>query len=273
MPETYGLLQLPIPVPSAAETPADPLLDVLLDFCRAVINARGGASWKAIVPQMASEPIKTTLAHNPALDGISAAWLPALFIQRTRVGPSTWLAQDYWVRDSTLTLWWVPPRLQSMEMRGRVRAWGSNALHSILDAIVDPEARNPAWVVPQDTDPVAQQRGSLIWRYLNVWELETLDAQWVDIKLRASTEGMPPFTPDMVFPALQLTIYVRERNEGSPANEYDELGGLDGLEQQDTLTVNTVSFDASADILTETGAALLTETGEEIITETEGPAP
>lgn len=272
MPETYGLLQLPIPRPSAAETPADPFLDTFLSFAKAVINAEGGDAWAGVGQMSAELPVEDVVVGDPRLVGITNSRLPALYAERTKVGASAWIAHDYYVRPSEVTLWWVPPRAGTQGDRARFRAFGANAIMTALDAVVDPSARHASWVVPEDTDPVARTRGTLIWRYLGVWELEAMGSAWVRLKLDADMAGMAPFTPDMTFDAIACTFLVRERNKGAVAESYDVLDGQSGTTQNDALDLTAWVF-TTAPLTTELGAELTTEAGDVLDVETDITPP
>lgn len=223
--DSYGKLLLPVPVPGAEEAPGDPLLDVLLDFAKAVVNYQGGAAWQAVANQAAQLPVQHVYAHDPVRFGIVESQLPALFLSREYNEPSRWVAHDYWVRSSRLIMYWIPPRVAQQQKRGRIAAFG-NVIQSALDAVLDPVARTPAWVVPGDTDPNAASLGSLVYKYIPVWEIDAGRAEWVDLRLpmAAATADMG----DVVYPALRVYWILQERNEGILASDHAQLGGVEG---------------------------------------------
>lgn len=224
--DRYGNLLLPAQVPSAAEAPADPLLDVVLDFAKAVVNYEGGAVWTALMPAGAKQPVQNTYTHDPVRYGIAETWLPALFLFREYNEASRWVAHDYWVRSSRLCMYWIPPRIASPALRGRVATFGGNLIHSAIDAVLDPGARHPAWVVPQDTDPAAQSEGSLVWHWAKVWELDVARAEWVDLELPMAAATAD--TGRMTYPALRCYWTLQERNQGVLGTDHLPLEGVTG---------------------------------------------
>lgn len=243
---TYGPLQIPVPAASPAETPGDPLLDVLGEFARAVVNADAGEAWHAVAPSDTQLPVEHVYTFDPRVGGLSEAWLPALFVWRSSMQRSVWLAHDYWIRESEVTMMWVPPRAAKQTDRAR-RASFLNVIQTVLDAAVDPTARHPAWVVPHDTDPRAATDGSLLWRYLRVWELDATRSEWTTLTLDTDRAGlsMHSVTP-VSYPAIVTRMLVRERNVDDVSARMDELDGVEGeLRLDGSLPYNAYSYHLS----------------------------
>lgn len=223
----YGTLHLPVPVPEDGQAPGDPLLDILLAFCKAVINDAGGAAWRKIAASDKQLPVMQTYAWDPLRGGIAKQNLPALFLFRSFNEPSDWVAHDYFVRPSQLTMYWVPPPVAKQELRGRQSAF-FNVIQSAVDSVIDPEARDPSFVVPGDTDPRAADEGSLLWRFAKVWELDAGRSEWVELKIPVDSQGMEQGTPSaIIFPAVRTYFLLRERNE-SPASRNPQLDAVEG---------------------------------------------
>jgi hypothetical protein len=230
VPDHYGNLLIPVQPASDKEAPGDPLLDVLLSFFEAVLNADAGGAWKSVgVGPETSGPVVHKFAWDPVKQAFDKSKTPALYLFREFNNPSEWIAHDYYIRHSQLVLYWVPPVVAQQEKRGRMTAF-ANAIQSVLDNTLEPAARHPAWQVASDTDPLTSLYGSLLWRYANLWKLDIGRSEWTEIVIPTDMTGMPPGTTPPKFPAVRTTILVGERNEGTVPEDFDTFT-LDGTIQ------------------------------------------
>jgi hypothetical protein len=227
MPDFYGSLEIPVPVPVGGATVADPLVDVLLSFFTTILNANAEAAWAAVSgyqPGGNGDVVVETFAWNPEEEGgtaFNSRDLPALFMWREEIGGSEWLAADYYVRPSKLQLLWVPP-LTVEENRTVFRPF-INAIASIIDGITDPDGRDPSYKVAGDPDPAASYLGSLLWKQTpNLYSFDVGKTKPSTIRL-ATDSGERPH-----YPCVRMEIAIRERNTvGEPPDDYFELIGAD----------------------------------------------
>lgn len=227
MPDFYGPLQIPILEPSATDTVADPLLDVVLGFFTKILNANAGRAWKAVSgyqPGGNDLVVVSTFTWNPEEEEgteFNSRDLPALFMWRETIDGSAWIAADYYVRPSKLVMLWVPPNVVQAE-RARWRPF-INAIASIIDGITDPDGRDPSYVVPGDDDPAASYLGSLLWKQLpNLFSFDVSRTKPATVKLRLDSGERPHY------PCVRMEIDVRERNTvGEPPDNYQQNGGVD----------------------------------------------
>lgn len=254
-PDHYGNMLLPVQPAGADEAPGDPLLDVLLSFFKAVINADAGAAWASVgVGKETDDPVLHTFAHDPNKGSFDKSKTPALYLYRASNDPSDWIAQDYFVRKSTLVLYWVPPEVISQQKRMRMTAF-MNVIQSVLDNTLEPVARHPAWVVASDTDPRSALDGTLLWRYADIWQLDMGRSEWADILIQVDATGMGG-APPTKFLAVKTSITLGERNQGELPEDQDvhdvdvtlqtaasdiTFGALDYLEFDFKLSVASVS--------------------------------
>lgn len=208
-PTQFGALPFPVPNPDVGEAASDPGLDVLLSFAQAVIVARCGETWRRIGGDT-GEVVKITRAHNPAERVVIERQFPALFGWRTR-GVFETIADDFDTELSTLTLLWVFPPAQSENQR--IRGPIVNGVAKALGAGLM-RGRDPAWVVPGDTEAQAARNGSFLWSWAGWFAVETRPtskAQELVVEKADNTRA--------IYPAWQWEITVRERvHLGLPAD-------------------------------------------------------
>ena len=225
--EEYGPLQIPIPVPAAGATVADPLIDTLFGFFVAILNAHAGAAWSSVggyQPGGNTLAVVSTFPYDPEDEGgtaFSSRDLPALFMWREEIEGSEWLAADYYVRKSKLTMLWVPPPFVE-ENRALTRPF-INAICSIVDGVTDPDGRDPSYMIPGDDDPAAAYLGSLLWKLTpNLYSFDVAKSKPSRIRLRIDSGERPHY------PCVRMSIEVRERNTiGEPPDAYYDLSGVD----------------------------------------------
>lgn len=175
MGDTLGLLTLPtLGGGSGSAAAGDPLLDVLLAYLQAVINARTKAAYKTICPFKTPGtagadplPVAFTYAHNPTDECISTGRLPALFAWRTQPHATrTTRTQGWLIRESAIAVLWVP--LRATQEQARIREPFRNAVSAAIDLALL-RGRDPAWKVAGDTYYGAQTYGSTFAREAKLW--------------------------------------------------------------------------------------------------------
>lgn len=240
MSDTYGPLALPIPVAASGAAVADPLLDTLLAFFRAVLIRQAGAAWLAAAPATSSV-VKLARAHNPAENSFVDDKTPALFLWRAKTDQAVDIAADWRVRPATLTLQWLFWPTAKQELK---RQWEPflNAM-SCLDAAVE-LGRDPAWAVSGDADPEAATSGSLLWKYADVFSMRMGTTQ-----RRAVVITMADGATRMTYDAIEMSIDIRERltRDMSRYALLDAVQGAITTTEAPTLTLQPFLFNSDPD--------------------------
>jgi hypothetical protein len=161
--DTFGLLEVPLSTLEAETAVGDPLLDVVLSFVQAVVNAKTKAVWRAVCAYPTggtSEPlpISFVLPHCPTTESFNTNTLPALYAWRLHPhAATTKYTQEWLIRESSISLLWVPPR--ATQEQARLREPFRNAVASVM-AWAFERGRDPSWKVQDDTYYQAQTYGS-----------------------------------------------------------------------------------------------------------------
>lgn len=195
----FGALPLPVPAPADGATVADPGLDVLLAFARAVLIASANAAHQTVDPGT-DAVVKTIRAHNPGQVVFNERELPALFGWRLS-GESETLAEDYEIETSKITLLWIFPPAQQEHLARRGPL--VNGLAKALDAALR-RGRHPAWIQSGDTDTQAASHGSFLWEWAGWFAFDKVT--WKLQELIASKASV-----DATYPGVQFELTVRER--------------------------------------------------------------
>jgi hypothetical protein len=143
---TFGAITLPIASPDTGESVSDPALDVLLSFCKAVLNAEASTAWG--VRAAGETPIvRETFAHNPEVGDFVDRDLPALFLYREGGGTFEDDGIDFQRENTTLRLRWVMPDGEQIRRTDRtpILSGIGKALAAAISA-----GRHPSWVVATD---------------------------------------------------------------------------------------------------------------------------
>lgn len=236
MSDRFGLLQLPAATPAgdpATSAIGDPLLDRLLAFLQAGLNADTKAIWAKVHPAFiapATEPlpVRRTFAHDPDEGAFSSNTLPALFAWRQGFPRHIELTQEWTESTTTVAVLWVPPPA-SLE-HARIRQPFRNVVDKALTRLLRRE-RHPAWVLAGDTDPNAADLGSLLIRALNVAKIDLVDVKPFDLLVERGTKQEP-------YDAVIATIEVKELL----VPVLDDFATLDRIEG--SITTNGGTFDA-----------------------------
>lgn len=203
-PTQFGALPMPVPLLGQGETLAsDPGLDMLLSFAQAVLQARCGTVYEALVPRHQSHGVVTAVhGHNPSEMVISEKDFPGLWAWRTG-GVFECLADDFDTEVSTLELLWIFPvakqetqKQRSPLVNGLAKALGSALLRG----------RDPSWHVPMDTDPRATDHGSFLHEHAGWFALEGKPLwKLQDVIVEKGDASKATYA------AVQWTLTVRER--------------------------------------------------------------
>lgn len=246
MPDFYGSLQLPVPVPAAGAAVSDPLLDTVLTYLKAVINFETKAAWQAVCPprrsgEAESLPVTLTAAHDPDGASFSTNKLPGLFAWRDET-PATdaFRTQGWDVVDSPISLMWVPP--PAPQEKDRLREPFRNAVEKAIRKALK-LGRHPAWVVADDTYSNAPVRGSVFLKH----------ARAMRARLGPFTRK-PLFIEDesggrgTAFRTIYTTLIVREAFVQG-YERYQPLNSVRGSFELGTpgLTINPFQFQPSFD--------------------------
>lgn len=187
MSDQFGTLRLP----ALEGQDADPLLDTLTSFLQAAVNADTKEIWKRVNPGKPgganeSLPIAFTFPHDPDETNLSEKQLPSLFAWRAQVLRGDRLAADWISQVSNIALLWIPPRGSYKQRRERQPY--RNALAKAIRRALH-EGRNPAWIVPGDTDPKAEDYGSLFLTQGKLASYRLLDIRPFDFDVDSPTPG------------------------------------------------------------------------------------
>lgn len=209
MGDIAGALELPVPT---TDTPVgDPLLATLAEFFAAVLNAKAASAWGTVAP--GETAVAATFTRDPADVEFNDRQLPALFLWRSEIGEDHWIAQDWLIRPSTLSFLLAFRSVPSS--RQKLREPFVNAIRSCLSLAIEFDGREPTWIVPGDTDPLALTKGSLLWTYAKVHSLRLGKAAMRPLIIRqlqppADTTGSTGRVVG-VYRSVQMSIRIEER--------------------------------------------------------------
>lgn len=219
MADTFGSLLLPAPIPASGKAVTDPLLDVVLAFAAGCLTDQLTTAWQARCP---GQPIvRSTFALNPNEHGISSNAFPALYGWRSKFGPTKRAASDWYLRDSTISLMWVPEPTATDRQAAREPI--INGIDAAISDALESVGRTPGWVVSGDTDPRAEDEGSSLWKYTRLHRIELASTQWGTLTVETANQKLSPFMR-VVLMNLDLT----ERKVRDPAVHADADYGITG---------------------------------------------
>lgn len=236
MSDTYGGISFPVARRGVNTSVADPLLDVTLDYFRAVLNAKLKDAWQSVAP--GTLPVNTVSANDPEQVDFNIKNLPTLYAWRSGGGDSApeRIAEDiFFVRDQVMLFWIFPPARQAFRtFRETITAGAVKVIHAAIE-----QGRDPAWKVRGDTDSLMPLHGSVFPRYAGWSEMRL--SKWDD---RMMNVTMVDGSPTKSYPALHLILdVVEEFNEDITKPQYAPLGTGSGLDHTNydptgTLIVN-----------------------------------
>ncbi len=209
--ELYGALPIPIPSANTDDTLGDPALDIIAGFATAIFNFYGSSAWTSMYPAQTA-PVLTTITNDPTEGGINRKWLPALFVWRSKTGGEERAADEYFVRDSTISLAWMPT-YEPDQIKRKRRSNFVNAMHAMLCTAVRRD-QDPSYI----TDGNAG--GTLLAKALRVLERPTVGPVLMK-RLQMKVQDGPQH-----FPYAEMMIQIRE--QVTRAQLAAALDGIDG---------------------------------------------
>ena len=237
---TWGAVQ--VPAQTVSQVPnfkgdlgnriqGDPALQFTLGFLFAYLvldnNAQG--PWQAqtgypLIGAIGAAPGLSLFAHNPVEDVFSVAYLPALYLFRDDKtgGEIVHEADDWEVEESTWTLLWVMPSpLSGQDVQRQYRQYANQVVKACAVALS--VGLTPSWVMPGDTDPTSQFRGSFLGFFTNVMRQRITGWKRTKIVVKSSNGATT-----QEFPAVEMKMLVREKTQADlRAPQYFPMGPLD----------------------------------------------
>lgn len=265
--DLFGLLEFPAPVPDEGAAVTDPLLDVLLSFMKAVLNADVGDAWAEVCPTD-PVPVAYVFAHDPDLEDFSTNDTPALYLWRAPDNGAVRYSQDLVVDDAGVQCLWVPPPSapENRSVRSPIRNGIKKSLRRAFAL-----GRHPAWVVAGDGyyDPATY--GSVLLRQAKCGRVRLGQFRPHELVIESEDKSFKS-----KFDCLFFTVETLEFSRGDPLPEGD-LGSVRGTTQLATSDPNaaflpTLDFRielsvASVDVDTgpEAGGTVVEITGQQFI--------
>ncbi|NUP08450.1 MAG: hypothetical protein HOW73_20565 [Polyangiaceae bacterium] len=161
MADRYGLLEIPV---QAAIPFGDPVLAIIGDHAKTVLNSAAATAWPAFAQHDVQAPspdiyvppdtqaVRTVFAgKNPRRYEFEDIDLPALFLHRQR-GRTAQQADDKRVRVGRIRFVWIAPRDHYYAPSDREAFM--EAVMAVLDAAIE-NVVDPSWVYAGDTDLIA----------------------------------------------------------------------------------------------------------------------
>lgn len=231
--DTYGLLEIPVPVPAADEPVGDPALGILLDAFKAVLNAHLAAAWSAagIAPNL--PPVREVFAHDPNKVVFSERDLPALFLWRDgSMVDSFDQTADRRIATDTLKLVWVFPAAKQEPQRRRAPV--TRAVAGIVDGFLK-RNRDPAWVHASDLSARGAIDGTNLTTTAGFFSLRLGRVSHPPVVIEMADDS-----PRRTYEALQMELAIEEAHT---------LGGMDQMGQLGSVTIQTAELDGTGDPL------------------------
>lgn len=276
MSDLFGLLEFPAPVPATDAALTDPALDLLLDFCKTVLNADLGDAWAAVAPADPL-PVAFVFNHDPDLEDFNTNELPALYLWRADdIGSVARMSQDLVSDDAGFHGLWVPPPA-TYENR-RARAGMMNGLRKSLKAAIG-QGRHPAWVVAGDTYYQPEDYGSVLLHHTNFARARFGQTRAHKLVI-ADPDGQGKTSFDCIFFTIEtLETFTKDTSPAVAGAGYSDLAAAestttlpsaDGLNDGNALTAGTAHVEmtvVSIDVATgpAAGGTTVTITGTQFI--------
>lgn len=229
--DTYGSLS--IPVATTADTVVgDPLLGVLLDAFKTVLNARMGDAWASSGLAPGSDAVRGTYAHDPSKVEFSEKTLPALFLWRDGSVEAPYEhTSDRSISQDKLQLLWVFPTATQHKQSSRAPIF--RAVVAVVDAFLR-RNRDPAWIKAGDVSTQGLAYGTNLLRACGVWSLDVSRYSRVPVTIEM-TDGEPRLTYEAI--GIELTVL----------EELDQSGSADALGATGTTTIQSAELDGAGD--------------------------
>lgn len=200
MPDTFGLVQVPVATSAQGEAAGDPVLSKLVTFLAAFLNENASKAWGEVVP--GAPLVRTVFTHDPEDIVFNERHLPALFLWRGSQAEER-IADDIFLDTTQCTLLWVfPPAPQETQRR---RETFANAVAKLVLVGLE-RGRTPSYVFDGDGDPRASTLGSLVYAQANanVWSVALAKGRRHKFVERIE-DGAP-----RTYAALEMTLELQE---------------------------------------------------------------
>lgn len=159
MADTFGAITLPVAVPSEGTPVADPALQYIGEFLKAVLEASLGDAWAT----RSRDPlVRSVFTHDPEEADVSQVDFPSLYVWRSRMSENK-LSDDHVEVQSQVSILWIKqsePQAVEAEQAPIFAGFAKAIMVGLR------KGRDPAWVVAGDSDATATTRGSLLWKYV-----------------------------------------------------------------------------------------------------------
>jgi hypothetical protein len=176
--------------------------------------------------------VREYFTHDPEEAVFNEKHLPALFLFRQPGGEPEWLAADYRIDTTNVTVLWVFPLAAQEKVRARSPM--VNAIRKSIDAAIE-RGRHPSWVDADDPDTTAERRGSAILDRAGLWSLRM--GGWNQLPVVIEIDGGED---RRTYRALQCSLVIQERwvPGGDDVLDHIEIGL-----SESTLPIITGRFD------------------------------
>lgn len=220
MADTYGGLEIPVPVPETSGptythpeiVTGDPLIGNLAHFLYVVIRAQVQDAWNSIHP---AQPVVKRFFPNDPEDIFNEEFLPGLFVYRPgretreQVEAFEQTADDYRFQKSRVECWWILDNAQIANQRAR------NQMIDTVRKVIDRAimiGRDLAWLLPEDTDPTspsydpkAVTQGSSLAYHTGAATIELVHASPADFVRKMNLPAQP-----RRYQSLKMSFYIEE---------------------------------------------------------------
>lgn len=258
MSDRFGLLGVPVPTVADPETSAvgDPMLDVLVSYIQATLNADAGAAWAQIAPAEGL-PVQFTFTHNPHQDSFSTNQTPAVYLWRGDDKSKGRYSQGYVSDLGPLNGLWVPPSAAydilsvRQPFRNAVKKWLKAAFAA---------GRHPAWVVPGDTYYDPDIYGSVLLKHAGAAQLNIGDFRAYELIIETANAKVKTPYDCLFFTIDVIELLMQDTSKFDPVSSFK--GGVT-LGQPDALGV--VSYDFQLQLLSVSPASAPAAGGTDLV--------
>jgi hypothetical protein len=207
MPDTLGLLDLPVAV---TEPAGDPLRQAIGSFTQAAIRYYCADAWEQIGG--GRNVCHSVATNDPSDNTFSEATLPQLAVYRDdRNRKTIMVSDDVGYRETNIVMLWIPQ--VAVQQHKAIRESFHQAIESAL-SVAFLRGRVPTWIVPGDTDSVSAYKGSHIGNQLGLYRpIQRSDLRFDDHTLTIEMLGTEP----RKYPALRIMLTLQEGLALDPA--------------------------------------------------------
>jgi len=201
---TIGANPVPFVAPATSKaTVADPALDIVLAFIRAIFERYAATAWRSVAPP--TEPIvKRAFTHDPEDYDFSEDDLPGLYLFRTGSAKNNEdIAEDIRIATDSVRMFWVLPPAEQTKQARRVPI--IQALGKLVDLKIK-RVRDPAYVLASDPDPTKTAEGTVVIRAAGLHWLRCLKWQKTALALKKIGGGQER----KVYQALECMLEFEE---------------------------------------------------------------